>query len=85
MRALTLAMAATVALAAPAGAEPAKTPARNPGQAVEEPAVLIAAAEIPQAQQPQQPQQAPDAARPAKPARHARITTCRCGDQDPGE
>jgi hypothetical protein len=44
--------------------------------------LIAAAAEIPQVQQ---PQQAPDAAPPARPVRHARVTTCRCGDQDPSE
>jgi len=30
-------------------------------------------------------QQEQQASEPAKPARHARITSCRCGDQTPGQ
>lgn len=83
MRAHILTIAAAVLCAVPAAAEPAKVPVQKPDRTVEQPAVLIAAAaEIPQVQQ---PQQAPDAAPPARPVRHARVTTCRCGDQDPSE
>lgn len=83
MRARILTIAAAVILAAPAAAEPAKTPESTPDQAAGQPMVVLAsAAEVPQVQQ---PQQLPNAAPAAKPVRHARVTTCRCGSQDPGE
>jgi len=83
MRAHILTIAVAVTLAAPVGAEPAKSPAPKPDARVEQPVVLIAAAaEVPQLQQ---PLQSPDAAAPGKPARHARVSTCRCGDQNPSE
>jgi anti-sigma-K factor RskA len=86
MRAHILTIAAAMTLAAPAASEPAKTPVQDPRGTVEQPVVLMAAAaDVPQVQQPQQPQQAPSAAAAAKPVRHARVTTCRCGDQNPSE
>ena len=87
MRAHILTIAAAVLCAAPAPAEPARAPAQKPDQAAGQPVLLIAAAtEIPQVQQvQQQAQQQSNSASPAKPARHARVTTCRCGDQNPSE
>jgi hypothetical protein len=72
-----------IALAAPVSAEPAQAPVQKTEQRTEQPVVLMAAAsEVPDAQ-PQQP--SPIASAPAKPIRHARVTSCRCGDQNPSE
>lgn len=83
MRAHILTIVAGLVLAAPVTAEPAQVPAQKADQSAEQPPVLLAAAsEVPRVQ-PQQP--APNAAAPAKPVRHARVTSCRCGDQNPSE
>jgi hypothetical protein len=72
-----------LALAAPVTAEPAEAPVQKTDQRAEQPVVLMAAAtEVPQVQT-QQP--SPNAAAPAKPIRHARVTSCRCGDQNPSK
>lgn len=83
MRAHMLMIVAGMALAAPAIAEPAKAPVQQTDRRADQPVVLMAAAsEVPQIQA---QQQSPDTATPAKPARHARVTSCRCGDQNPSE
>ncbi len=83
MRAHILTIAAAGLFAAPLAAEPAKAPESKASEIAGQPVVVLAAAaEVPQIQQ---PQQSPNAAPAAKPVRHARVTTCRCGNQDPGE
>jgi hypothetical protein len=83
MRAHILMIVSGIALAAPVSAEPAQAPVQKADQRAEQPVVLMAAAsEVPEAR-PQQP--SPIASAPVKPARHARVTSCRCGDQNPSE
>lgn len=83
MRAHILMIVSGIALAAPVSAEPAQAPVQKADQRAEQPVVLMAAAsEVPEAQ-PQQP--SPIANAPVKPVRHARVTSCRCGDQNPSE
>lgn len=83
MRAHILTIAAIITLAAPVGAEPAKAPAPNSDRTAEQPVITLAsAAEVAQARP---PEQSPSAVPAAKPVRHARVTSCRCGDRDPGE
>jgi hypothetical protein len=78
-----LMIVAGMALAAPVTAEPAKVPVQQTDRRADPPVVLMAAAsEVPQVQA---QQQSPGTATPAKPARHARVTSCRCGDQNPSE
>lgn len=70
---------ASLALAAPALAEPAKAPDQQADRAPRPAAVVLASAE--QVRAPgadQQPQQ------PVKRARVARVTSCRCGDPQSG-
>jgi hypothetical protein len=71
---------ATVALAAAVSAEPPKAPVQKAEQPVDQQAIVVAAAD----ETAQPAASDPQASTPAKPARHARVTTCRCGDQNPG-
>jgi hypothetical protein len=71
---------ASLSLAAAGSAEPPKAPVQKAEQpAGQQPIVVAAADEAPQAGADD-----PQASTPAKPARHARVTSCRCGDQNPG-
>ena len=72
---------AGLAAAAAAAAEPAKPPVRKAEQPTEQPApVLVAAADQVRAEPSAEAQ--PQPAAPTK-RRAARVTTCRCGGQDP--
>ena len=83
MRAHILMILAGIALAAPVTAEPVEVAVQKTDQVPERPVVLMASAtEVPQVQA---QQQSPNATAPAKPVRHARVTSCRCGDQNPSE
>ena len=88
MRCFVLALAvASLPLAAAQSAEPAKAPVHDASQPVgQETPVLVASADTvsESAQDDRQPQVQPQASDPAKPARHARVSSCRCGDQTPG-
>jgi len=82
MRARLLMVAvAGLAVTAAAAAEPPKAPVRKAEQPTEQPApVLVAAADQVRAEPAAQPQ--PQAAAPVK-RRAARVSSCRCGGQDP--
>jgi hypothetical protein len=82
MRARLLMVAlAGLTVAGASAAEPAKAPVRKAEQPAEQPApVLVAAADQVRAQPTAEPQ--PQAAAPVK-RRAARVSTCRCGGQDP--
>ncbi|HEX2803078.1 MAG TPA: hypothetical protein VHN55_03720 [Sphingomicrobium sp.] len=83
MRARAVMIAVGLTFASAAVAEPPRTPAREVDQTAEkEKPVVLAAADDPrlQASEPQEESKTPAAA----PARRARVTTCRCGDQNPG-
>lgn len=84
MRAHLLVVAiAGLSLTAAVAAEPAKAPVRKAEQPADEAtAVVVASAD--EARQETPADARPEAATPAKP-RHARVTTCRCGDQNPSE
>jgi len=71
---------ASLSLAAAGSAEPPKAPVQKAEQPASQRPVIIAAAD--ETSQPATGD--PQASAPAKPARHARVTTCRCGDQTPG-
>jgi hypothetical protein len=86
MRAHLIAVAiAGLTLAASVSAEPPKPSVRVAAQQSDQVPVLVATADPLHSgvsnddQQPQQQQSAAD-----KPVRHARVTTCRCGGQNPG-
>ena len=82
VRSLMIAAAALL-LVQPASAEPVKAPVQKAEQPASDAApVIIAAADTLVGPQ---PKEEPQAAPPAKPLRHARVTTCRCGDQNPGD
>jgi hypothetical protein len=75
-----IAIAITSAVAG--AAEPAKAPVQKAQQPADNPPVLVASATaVPIAQA--LPQE--NAVDPGKPVRHARVTTCRCGDQNPSD
>ena len=77
---LIVTAAASLALAGAGSAEPPKAPVQKAEQPVgQQPIVVVAADESAQPVQ-----EDPQASAPAKPTRHARVTTCRCGDQNPG-
>ena len=71
---------ASLSLAAAGSAEPPKAPVQKAEQPAGQQPVIVAAAD--ETSQPAAGD--PQASAPAKPARHARVTTCRCGDQTPG-
>ena len=71
---------ASLSLAAAGSAEPPKAPVQKAEQPAGQRPVIVAAAD--ETSQPATGD--PQASAPAKPARHARVTTCRCGDQTPG-
>ena len=78
-RLATAVAAFSVAVTAPA--EPPKAPVQRAEASPAQPApVVIAAAD--ETQQLPAGDAQPNA--PVKPLRHARVTTCRCGDQNPG-
>lgn len=77
---LLVTAAATLALAAAGSAEPPKVPVQKAEQPADQQPVVVAAADETVQPAPNDPQ----ASTPAKPVRHARVTTCRCGDQNPG-
>jgi hypothetical protein len=87
MRAHLFAVAiAGMTLAAAVSAEPPKPSVHDAGQQSDQAPVLVAAADtlhsaVADDQQQQQAQPQPTA---DKPVRHARVTTCRCGGQNPG-
>lgn len=88
MRAHLFAVAiAGLTFASAVSAEPPKPSVRDAAQQSDQAPVLVAAAEpvhgeaTQDDQQQQQAQQQPGA---DKPVRHARVTTCRCGGQNPG-
>jgi hypothetical protein len=72
--------AAALALAAAVSAEPTKVPVQKAEQSAGESPVIVAAAD----ETPQPTASNTQSATPQKPERHARVTTCRCGDQNPG-
>jgi hypothetical protein len=72
--------AAIVALAGTVSAEPPKAPVQKAEQTAGQSPIVVAAAD----ETPQTNASDPQASAPAKPVRHARVTTCRCGDQNPG-
>jgi hypothetical protein len=87
MRAHLVSIAVGISLvSAVAAAEPPKAPLTKAEQSADRaPAAVVAASEAvvaAPADQRQQPQ-ASDAAKP--PVRHARVSSCRCGDQDPSD
>jgi hypothetical protein len=88
MRRFVLAFAiASLPVTAALSAEPAKAPVRDASQPVgQDTPMLVASADTGSeaASDNRQPQVLPQAPDPAKPARHARVTSCRCGDQTPG-
>ena len=71
---------ASLALAGAGSAEPPKAPVQKAEQPSGQQPIVIAAADetTPTVAGDQQ------ASMSAKPVRHARVTTCRCGDQNPG-
>jgi hypothetical protein len=71
---------ATLSLAAAVSAEPPKAPVQKADQPTDQRPIVVAAAD----ESAQPAVSDPQASPPAKPARHARVTTCRCGDQNPG-
>lgn len=83
MRTRLIAVAALLAIGSETHAEPAKAPAveaDQPQRAAAKP-VVLAAAETVKANAGDSVQSAPTQPR----HRIARVTTCRCGDPDPGE
>jgi hypothetical protein len=72
---------AGLSLATASSAEPAKAPVRKADQAVEKPAPIVVASAEEATVPPSTQQDSP----PAKPVRHARVTSCRCGDQNPSD
>jgi hypothetical protein len=84
MRARAVMIAVGLSFASAAVAEPPRAPVREADQPAEKekPVVLAAADDLRlQANEPQEESKAPA----ATPARRARVTTCRCGDQNPGD
>lgn len=80
MRIRLLVTAATsLSLAAAGWAEPPKAPVRKAEQAAGQQPIVVAAAD-----ETQPVAGDPQASAPAKPVRHARVTSCRCGEQNPG-
>lgn len=77
---LIVTAAAALALAGAGSAEPPKAPVQKAEQPAGQQPIVVAAAD--ETAQPVAGD--PQASAPAKPARHARVTTCRCGDQNPG-
>ena len=76
-----IAIAAVLTIGSAALAEPPKSPAAQPPQPQPRPAqVVLASADVVHAPAPDSAQPAPA---PAK-RRIARVTTCRCGDPQPG-
>ena len=71
---------ASLALAGAGSAEPPKAPVQKAEQPAGQQPIVIAAAD----ETAQPTTSDPQASTPAKPVRHARVTTCRCGDQNPG-
>ena len=78
---LLVTAAAILSFAAAGSAEPPKAPVQKAEQpAGQQPIIIVAAAD----ENPQPVAGEPQASLPAKPVRHARVTTCRCGGQNPG-
>lgn len=68
--------------AAAAAAQPAEAPVQKAAQSADRPAAAVTPAAATEEQTPAtQPRQSD--ADSTKPVRHARVTTCRCGEQDP--
>jgi hypothetical protein len=82
MRTSILMIATGIISAAAGAAEPPKAPVQKAEQTADNPPVLVASATeasvSPTLQQDK-------SANPIKPVRHARVTTCRCGDQNPSD
>ncbi len=78
---------ASLSLAATVSAEPPKAPVTQARQPVNQnaPVVVASADGVDNPEVIVDQQQEQQASEPAKPARHARITSCRCGDQTPGQ
>ena len=87
MRLSVLAVAvASLSLAAAVSAEPPKAPVHPARQPINQSTpVVVASADDVDTTEAVEQQQEQQASEPAKPARHARVTSCRCGDQTPGE
>lgn len=84
MRAHLLVVAiAGLSFTAAAAAEPAKTPVRKAEQPADAAAPVVAAAVV-VADAREQAASEPQSAPPAK-QRRARVTSCRCGDQNPSD
>ncbi len=77
---LLVTAAATLSLAAAVAAEPPKAPIQKAEQPADQRPLVVAAAH----ETAQPAVSDPQASAPTKPARLARVTTCRCGDQNPG-
>lgn len=82
MRTFALMIAISIAPAAAGAAQPANAPVQKTQPAADDPVVVLASAPESKASPPAPQQNATD---PVKPVRHARVTTCRCGDQNPSE
>ena len=80
---LVVALAGLSMATAAAAAEPAKAPVRKADQPAETAAPVVAAAAV-VADAGEQAASDPQATPPAK-QRRARVTTCRCGDQNPSD
>ena len=79
---LLIAALAGLSMAAAVAAEPAKAPVRNAEQAAERPAaVVVASVNEPRAED---VTSEPRAEAPVK-QRRGRVTSCRCGDQNPSD
>ena len=85
MRRFVLALAiAALPLTAATSAEPPKAPVRDAAQPIAQDApVLVASADTVGASLEDKKPAQPQASDPAKPIRHARVSSCRCGDQNP--
>ncbi len=77
---LLVTAAAILSFAAAGSAEPPKAPVQKAEQPAGQQPMIVAAAD----ETPQPVVSDAQASAPAKPVRHARVTTCRCGGQNPG-
>jgi hypothetical protein len=77
---LLVTAAAILTFAAAASAEPPKAPVQKAEQPAGQQPMIVAAAD----ETPQPVVSDAQASAPTKPVRHARVTTCRCGGQNPG-
>jgi hypothetical protein len=88
MRARLVSIAVGISLvSAVAAAEPPKAPVAKAEQPADRaPAAVMAAADAVVVSAPAEQHQQPEASDAAKvPARHARVSSCRCGDQNPSD